>query len=133
MLPTAGGLRCRGLGVAVFSVAALSLGFIAPASSDADPGCQPGNFRDPSTHTCVPYVTTGPAPTGEDAFLSESATLFAGSTSEDILALGHSICQGIARGRSPNDIAQQLVRNGIDASSATHVVINARKLLCPPS
>lgn len=133
LLPTGGERRCRAFGVVMFWVAALILGAIAPASSDADPGCPPGDFRDPSTHTCVPYVTTGPVPVGEDAFLSESATLFAGSTGDDILKLGHSICQAIARGRSLSDIAQQLVSNGVDKTSAVHVVANARKLLCPPS
>jgi hypothetical protein len=103
--------------------------FATSPLAGAEPGCP--EFRNPATGACEPYVV--PSETGyggEDAFLSASRTLFAGSPAEDVLALGHVICRGIGRGRSPNDLAQQLVSNGADETSAVRVVVNAQKLLC---
>ncbi|WP_353612093.1 DUF732 domain-containing protein [Mycobacterium sp. GA-1199] len=45
----------------------------------------------------------------------------AGSPAEDVLEFGHAICWGIGRGRSPSDLAHQVVRNGVDETSAVRV------------
>lgn len=104
-------------------------GFVAPAAAGAEPGCP--EFRNPATGACEPYVV--PSDTeygGEEAFLAESATLFALSTGEDVLELGYSICRSLGRGTPPEEIAHKMISGGVDATSAVTVVAKAQKLLC---
>lgn len=108
---------------------AVVAGFIAPNTATADPRCP--EFRNPATGACEPYIVSSQSPDkGEDAFLAQSRTLFAGSTAEDVLELGNALCRGIQRGRTPGDLATQLITGGIDETSAVRVVTNAQKLLC---
>jgi hypothetical protein len=127
------------IGLFAVLAGALIAGFVAPASSNAEPGsgCPEDYFPAPVTYKCERYFTPAPeyAPeyVGEDAFLAQSRTLFALSPDSDVLELGYSICRGIARGKSASDIKAMLVNGGIDKTSAVAVVINAQKMLCPPS
>lgn len=126
-------LLCAATYVAVtccgLAASAVVAGFVAPNTATADPGCP--EFRNPATGACEPYVVSSQSPyRGEDAFLAQSRTLFAGSTAEDVLELGNALCRGIERGRTPGDLATQLTSGGIDETSAVRVVINAQKLLC---
>ncbi|WP_168141119.1 DUF732 domain-containing protein [Mycolicibacterium frederiksbergense] len=108
---------------------ALVAALVAPAIANAEPGCL--EFRNPVTGACEPYVVNSDVEYhGEAAFLTESGTLFAGSTGEDVLELGYSICRSLGRGTPPNEIAQKMVSGGVDTTSAVQVLKNAQKLLC---
>lgn len=117
------------VGLLTFLTGVLVAALVAPAAAGADPGCP--EFRDPTTGACEPYVVPSESEYGgEDAFLTESATLFALSTRDEVLELGYSICRSLGRGAAPKEIAKKLISGGIDKTSAVTVVFNAQKLLC---
>lgn len=110
-------------------VGVLVAGAVAPATASADPGCP--EFLNPTTGACEPYVVASETEYGgESAFLTKSGTLFALSTGDDILELGYSICRSLESGTRPNEIAQEMISGGIDATSAVKVLANAQELLC---
>lgn len=125
---------CAATAQRIAALAAVSVGVAIavvaePMVAVAEPGCP--EFRNPATGACEPYVvTSGTEYRGEDAFLAESATLFALSTSDEILELGYSICRSVGRGTPVREIAQSMISGGIDPTSAVKVLANAQGLLC---
>lgn len=121
--------RVRAVGTLLVVTSALVPSLVAPTTVSAEPGCP--EFRNPVTGACEPYVVTSDTDYhGESAFLTESGTLFAGSTGDDVLELGYSICRSLRHGTPANEIAQKMVSGGIDATSAVEVLKNAQQLLC---
>lgn len=117
------------VGLLIFLAGVLAAALVVPAAAGAEPGCP--EFQNPTTGACEPYVIPSESKYGgEDAFLTESATLFVLSSGEDVLELGYSICRSLGRGTPPDEVVQKMISGGVDATSAVTVVAKAQKLLC---
>lgn len=122
------------LGVAATLTSSLMV--FAPSATATPPGCDWNTDR--GTQACLgggPFDagkngngdTYGP--TGEAGFLNDNRRLLRGSDA-DIIQLGHNICNGLHKGRSPDSIKAALIREGLDQLTAGSVVISAQMFLC---
>lgn len=70
-------------------------------------------------------------PTGEAGFVQDNKRSFPQTSPDVLLRAGYKVCEGIANGGSPSGMKAELMKSGMDETSAGAFVMSAQMYLCP--